>query len=116
MESSDPPEFPDFEVESLDDAEKILAVFKKIEDYFDSIETGEILPTATYEVLVKALDWFPYALRRLEEGKEKFTDDPETKEIIQDALDILNTIHPTIEPTINDSDELREREGEVNGS
>ncbi|KAI0900045.1 hypothetical protein F4806DRAFT_454875 [Annulohypoxylon nitens] len=115
MTNSDPPEFPDFEVESLDDAEKILAIFKNIEDYFDNIETGEVLPSATYETLTKALDWFPYALGRLEEGKDKFIDDTETKDIIQDALDILNTIHPIIETIINDSDELKEREGQVNG-
>ena len=114
MTNSESPEFPDFEVESPDDAEKILATFKKIEDYFDNIETGEVLSDTTYEVLVKALDWFPYALGRLEEGKNKFNDDTETKEIIQDALDILNTIHPTVEPTLNESDELKER-GQING-
>ncbi|KAI1460408.1 hypothetical protein F4805DRAFT_417418 [Annulohypoxylon moriforme] len=116
MTNSVPPEFPDFDIESHDDAEKIFGIFKKIESYFDNIETGVILSTDTHEILTKALDWFPYALRRLEEGKEKFIDDAETKEIIQDTLDILDIIHPTIEPTLNDSDELQEREGQANGS
>ncbi|KAI2465878.1 hypothetical protein F4781DRAFT_445642 [Annulohypoxylon bovei var. microspora] len=102
-----PPQFPDFEIETVDDAERILAVSKKIEEFFDHIEIGEVVPTTTYGVLLKALDWFPYALRRLEGAKDRFRGDEEIEGMIQYALDILETVHPTIEPIINESDEQR---------